>query len=157
MDTQARQELETLVAQLRRLDDPRSATPQWKAALNLLRKSGLDQNRVANIVARRSVAELAELVGQLQAPASAEPAPPEVDEQALASAMKAFRKRLKLMRLDDESRVNSRNPLTSGQRSPIRSIQPPQGWPREVWETLARRGKLRSTGRGFYELVEEDA
>lgn len=161
MDTQARQELDDLVEELRGLDDPRRATPQWKAVLNILRKTSLNENRLANVVARRSVEELVELIGQLEGapPASPQesPLPPGVDEHTLASAMKAFRKRLKLTRLDDESKINSRNPLSKGAGSPIRSIQPPNDWPREVWDALVHRGKLRYTGRGFYELAEEDA
>ena len=168
MDTQARQELDSLVEELRGLDDPRRATPQWKSVLNILRKTSLNQNRVANVVAKRSVEELVELVGQLavdegeegDSPAAGQTPPPGlppgVDEQTLASAMKAFRKRLKLTRLDDESKINSRNPLSKGAGSQIRSIQPPNDWPREVWDALATRGKLRYTGRGFYELTEEE-
>ena len=76
-------------------------------------------------------------------------------EDDMKKALKAFRKRLKLTRLDDESQINSRNPLSKGESSQIRSIQPPFEWPREVWDALAKRGKLRYTGKGFYELADE--
>ena len=162
MDTDAREELDRLVEELRGFDDPRRASAQWKAVLNILRKAPVDQNRVANIVAGRNMGQLEALVAQLAAPqaAAAEsagppPLPEGVDEHALASAMKAFRKRLKLTRLDDESQINNRNPLSKGGASQIRSIQPPNDWPRPVWDALVQRGKLRYTGRGFYELVEE--
>lgn len=79
--------------------------------------------------------------------------PPPTPEQ-LKSALKAFRKRLKLTRLDDESRLTSRNPMSAGKKSEIAAILPPREFPREVWQELARQGKLRDTGRGFYELVE---
>jgi hypothetical protein len=71
----------------------------------------------------------------------------------LQSAMKAFRKRLKLTRLDEESKLG-RNPLSSGKRSAIVAIMPPREFPRAVWDELVRQGKLRSAGSGFYELVE---
>ena len=159
MDDDTRQELDQLVAELRAAEDPRRAGAQWKAVLNILRKTDLNANRVANVVAKRSVHELEELLAQLQpveeaAATGAAPAH-DVDDQTLASALKAFRKRLKLTRLDDESKINSRNPLSKGGQSQIRSIQPPNDWPRQVWDALVQRGKLRYTGRGFYELAEE--
>lgn len=159
MDAQRLEEINELVAELSAMEDPRRATPQWKAVLNILRHTELDPNRVSNVVARRSVAELQQLVAQLKDPgARAQPdaLPPGVDEEMLSAAMKAFRKRLKLTRLDDESQINSRNPLSKGAGSRIRSIQPPSEWPRVVWETLAVRGKLRHTGQGFYELAEQE-
>lgn len=65
--------------------------------------------------------------------------------------MKAFKKRLKLSRLDDESRVGH-GPMSSGGRSDIVAITPPDQYPREVWEELTRIGKLRRAGQGMYEL-----
>jgi hypothetical protein len=78
---------------------------------------------------------------------------PPTPEQ-LKSALKAFRKRLKLTRLDDESRLNSRNPMSSGKKSEISAIMPPREFPREVWEELVRQGKLKDSGGGFYQLME---
>lgn len=83
---------------------------------------------------------------------SEEALPPSPEQ--LKSAMKAFRKRLKLTKLDDESRLNSRNPMSSGKKSEISAIMPPREFPREVWEELVRQGKLKSAGGSFYELVE---
>ena len=80
--------------------------------------------------------------------------PPPLDKATLKSALKAFRKRMKLTRLDDESQINSRNPLTGGQRSAIGMIIPPNEYPQKVWEELARQGKLRHSGKGFYELTD---
>ena len=61
-------------------------------------------------------------------------------------------KRLKIMRLDDESRLGH-SPLT-GDKARIVSIQPPSGFGREVWEELADKGFLKRDSGGFYELVE---
>ena len=157
MLTDVKAELEGLVALLRAMEDPRRANTEWKAVLNLLRKTELDQNHVANVVAGRNMKGLEELVAQL---AGGEPEskpddlklPDGFTEDDLSAAMKAFRKRLKFTRLDDESKINSRNPLSKGQGSKIDCIYPPFEWPKEVWETLARRGKLRYVGKGFYEL-----
>jgi hypothetical protein len=83
-----------------------------------------------------------------------QPAPAELDPAQLRSAMKAFKKRLKMSRLDDESRLG-RGPLSGGGRSGIVSIEPPAQFPRAVWDELARQGKLRRAGQGMYELADE--
>jgi len=74
-------------------------------------------------------------------------------KEELRLAMKAFRKRLKLIKLDDESRLG-RGPMSGGGRSGVVAITPPNQFPREIWEELAEQGKLKRAGRGVYELVE---
>ncbi len=81
-------------------------------------------------------------------PPSPPPGSPSVEE--LRKALKAFKKRLKLARLDDESRLGHK-----GGKSAIVAITPPFEFPRAVWDTLAEQGKLRRAGHGTYELVEE--
>jgi hypothetical protein len=78
------------------------------------------------------------------------PPPPET----LKAALKAFRKRLKLTRLDDESALRGGH-TTSGRSSGIVAITPPNEFPAEVWDELARQGKLKKAGKGTYELVEQ--
>ncbi|NLF69782.1 MAG: hypothetical protein GX575_12095 [Candidatus Anammoximicrobium sp.] len=85
-----------------------------------------------------------------EAAATPSPAPPSKEE--LQQAMKAFRKRLKLMRLDDESRLGY-GPMSGGGRSGVVAIRPPDQFPQEVWDELVKQGKLKYTGRGLYELV----
>lgn len=75
-----------------------------------------------------------------------------VPEEETKKALKSFRKRLKLTRLDDESRLGH-SPLT-GNRGKVMAIQPPGGFTREVWDELVKQGFLRNDGGGFYELVE---
>jgi hypothetical protein len=81
----------------------------------------------------------------------ATPEPPSKEELRLA--MKAFRKRLKLTRLDDESRMGY-GPTSSGQRSGIVAIRPPDRFSDEIWQELARQGKLKHDRGGLYSLVE---
>jgi len=71
----------------------------------------------------------------------------------LKRAMKAFRKRLKLMRLDDESGLGGGS-MTGGRESDIVAIPPPSGYSNEVWEKLVELGRLRDAGHGNYELGE---
>ncbi len=66
-------------------------------------------------------------------------------------ALKAFKKRMKIQQLDDDSRLGH-SPLT-GARSKIVAIQPPSGFGRDVWEQLADLGYLKRDSGGFYELV----
>ena len=82
--------------------------------------------------------------------ADATPSPAPTPQQ-LKSALKAFRKRLKLTQLDDQSRIG-RGPMSGGQQSSIVAITPPNQFPVEVWEELARQGKLKRAGGGMYAL-----
>ena len=63
-------------------------------------------------------------------------------------AFKAFKKRLKLTQLDDESGL-SRGSKTSR----IVGITPPAGFPSAVWEELVALGRLRREGYGMYSLA----
>jgi hypothetical protein len=152
--------LQDLLAAIRAYPDPRRASTEWKQAFNLLKKTDAESNHVANVVAMRGVDALAALIDELVAanePASAvEPdpdAPGTPDDLTCKMALQAFRKRLKLMRLDEESKIDARNPLSKGGQSEISAIVPPKQWPAAVWNELVRRGKLRHTGKGFYELT----
>lgn len=74
--------------------------------------------------------------------------------QELKSALKAFRKRLKLTQLDDQSRLGY-GPMTGGQASSIVAITPPDQFPAAVWEELAKQGKLKRAGSGTYSLGQQ--
>ena len=80
-------------------------------------------------------------------------APQPVSPEVLRKALKAFRKRLKLTHLNEESKLSSRA-MTGGHKSAVVAIMPPHQYPREVWEELVRQGKLKSAGTGFYALPE---
>lgn len=147
-------QLQDLLSKIRAFPDPRRASNEWKQAFNLLKKTGVESNHLANVIARRDVEDLSQLISELgstDAPAAADANAP--DDATCKAAMRAFAKRLKLTKLDAESQINSRNPLTSGASSSIDSIIPPKDFPPEVWAELARRGELRHTGQGFYALA----
>lgn len=84
---------------------------------------------------------------------SEEELPPPCDKATLKSAMRAFRKRLKLTRLDDESRLGG-GAMTSGRDSAIAFIEPPNQFPRETWDELARQGRLEKSSSGLYGLTD---
>jgi hypothetical protein len=77
-------------------------------------------------------------------------------KEDLDRALKAFKKRLKLTRSDDESSYGSARAMTGGKVSGIAGVELPPGFPREVWEELVRLGKIRKTpGEPTYELVPQ--
>ena len=74
-------------------------------------------------------------------------------EQELKSAYKAFKKKLKLQQLEDDSKLGH-SPLT-GARSTIVAIRPPSGHGLEIWQELAAAGYLKNDGGGLYSLGEK--
>jgi len=80
------------------------------------------------------------------------PSPEPPTQEQLKLALKAFRKRLKLNQLDDESRMGY-GPMSAGGRSGVVAIMPPDQFPQEVWQELVKQGKLKPAGSGLYELV----
>jgi hypothetical protein len=75
-----------------------------------------------------------------------------ITPETLKSAMKAFKKRLKLTSLDDDSHLGKG--AFSGGHTGVYAITPPNQFPREVWDELCRQGRLRDSGHGLYELVK---
>lgn len=74
-----------------------------------------------------------------------------LDEGNLKRAMNAFKKKLKVTRRDDESRLGGRY-VSSGKSSNITAITPPTQFPAAVWQELAKQGKLKPAGQGTYQL-----
>jgi hypothetical protein len=73
--------------------------------------------------------------------------------QELKLAFKAFKKRLKLTRLDAESRLGV-GPMSSGSTWGVTAIMPPNQYPSSIWDELVKQGKLNRAGGGMYSLVE---
>ena len=146
--------LDELLAAIRGFDDPRRAAGEWKQVYRLLQKTDLPAAGVSSTVGMRDVARLVELIGQLRAPADAAPAADAPDAETCRRALRAFRKRASLTRLDDESKLG-RGPLSKGAGADATAIVPPTEWPDSVWRELVRQGKLRDIGHGLYELGKE--
>ena len=92
--------------------------------------------------------------GEATGPDAADAGSPEsVSPELLKKALKAFRKRLKLTHLNEESKLGGRA-MTGGHKSTVVAIMPPYQYPREVWEELVRQGKLKPAGSGFYALAD---
>jgi hypothetical protein len=89
-----------------------------------------------------------------QPPSSSESSPPQggPSKEELKRALKAFKKRLKLMRLDDESRIGGGS-MSGGNKSGIVAVRPPNQFPKAIWDELVKQGKLKEAGHGLYELT----
>ena len=73
----------------------------------------------------------------------------EISGEVLRKAYKAFKKRLKLAKLDDSSTAGGA--LSSGDKG-LTAVSPPDSYPPAVWQELARQGRIKSAGQGLYEL-----
>jgi hypothetical protein len=76
------------------------------------------------------------------------------DRNLLKRALKAFRKRLKLVRLDAESSIGG-GAMSSGRHSSIVGVRAPDQFPQEVWDRLVLEGRLKEGRDGTYELPPE--
>ena len=146
--------LDELMTAIRAYGDPRQAAGQWKQVYRLLQNTKLPPGRVTGVVGMRDVPGLAAMIDQLRAPAL--DAPADVPgEDICRKALQAFRKRLSLTVLDEDSKLG-RGPLSKGGGAAA-AIVPPNEWPQPVWQELVRQGKLRYIGHGFYELAKRQA
>ena len=76
----------------------------------------------------------------------------DLSPEVLRRAFKAFKKRLKLTALDEDSRLGHGS-FGNGPAG-VSAIQPPNQYPDEVWQELHRQGKVRNIGHGLYELAK---
>jgi hypothetical protein len=154
-DGQTLQKLTELRTAIAGYPDPRRAADEWKQVYKLLVSAQVPAGRVGGVVGMRSLAGLDELLASLENPqAAAQAAPDAPDDDTCRRAYAAFKKRLSLTVLDEESKLG-RSPLTKGAATSAAAIEPPVEWPRSVWDELVRRGKLRYIGHGFYSLHTE--
>ncbi len=160
-ETDPRPELRTIVDELGAAD-PAAAGPLWGRAHQTLLKAHVDPAAIMPIIAARDLDALTQLVERLErgddapepdAPATETDVAHDIPADELRKAIRAFKKRLKLIRLDHESRL-SVSPLSSGKSADVDAIMPPREFPDAVWQALVAEGRLRPAGKGFYELVE---
>ncbi len=130
----------------------------WGQLHKALAAAKADSNEVMPMIMGRDLNAIGHLLARLRGdeapieePEATDEPIPDVPAEVKRQAMKAFRRRIKLMRLDHESRLGV-GPLTGGKAADFDSMLPPHDYPDEVWRALAADGLLRSTGRGFYAL-----
>lgn len=140
--------LENVVAALA---SAQGAADAWQQAAQALASTRASEPELAAIVDARDEQALKTLIAQWS---SGQRPLPLQDREVLKRAMTAFRKSLKVTRLHDESAL-TRNAMTGGRRSAILGITPPARYAREVWQELARQGRLIAAKQGIYELPPE--
>ena len=153
----ALEKLRSVVDELKANSRPTETQPNWDLAGRLASRFPVDTARLTQAMKTKDLAELDAIVAEIEKPPepkkAADAGGPGVDHDTQLAAMRAFKKRLKLLRLDDESRLGAKQ-MTGGRKSEIDAIEPPRDFGPEVWASLVRAGKLRDTGQGFYQLVE---
>lgn len=149
----ALEKLRSVVEQIRHPRDPLQLLDHWQLAGRLLARFPVDQQQAAAVCRERNVAALDALVTSIEQsdPRADRRADPPVSQAEMDAALRAFRKRLKLARLADESRLGGRY-TSSGRHSGIDAILPPDQFAPHVWRALERAGRIRHTGQGFYAL-----
>ena len=179
-DTIQSHKLSQIVSDLWLADDEKDKLKLWGMAQTALMRMGLDATMVANVVNKRDFEALARLVakvdagttptqssggekpavpsradgrtvGEVRAQSTAEGGYDSLEEANLKRAMRAFRRKLKTLRRDDESRLGNRY-VTYGKPSSIAAITPPTEYPMQVWQKLAELGRIKSAGQGTFEL-----
>ena len=177
-DTLALQKLGEIVSDLYLCKDAQKAARLWERVAKALQHTDANPAAVQQVLHKQDVGSLSKLVTELTVPPRKSSTPPPAtsdpihrppakvqnqaapessdptDAQVLRRAMNAFKKRIKLTRLDDESRLG-RGALTGGKDSGLVAISPPSQFPEAVWEELVSRGKLKRAGVGFYALVQK--
>lgn len=134
---------------IRAISDHTKILDQWNLVGRLLARFPADKAEADRVLRERDAAGLDALVSRLEHPQPKAAPAAEADEVTMERALKAFRKRLKVSRLADESKLGGRY-TSGGRKSGIDAMIPPNEFAPEVWKALERAGKLRHTGGGFY-------
>jgi hypothetical protein len=140
-----------LAGVLEALEADPAATEPWSSARNSLGEVRKSEPDLALAVDAKDAAALRSIV---DAWSSGKRHLPEQDREVLRRAVKAFRKSLKVTRLDAESTIGG-NPMTSGRESSIVGMVPPPRYPRDLWDELVRQGRMSGGKHGIYELPPE--
>lgn len=120
----------------------------WTEARQALDATESKDAELDALVTSRDVETLRTLVCEW---VSGERSLPEQDRNVLKRAMKAYKKRVKLARLDDESSIGGGS-MSGGRKSGIVGVRPPTQYPAEVWDELVRLGRLVRGEAGMVEL-----
>jgi hypothetical protein len=123
----------------------------WNHARTALDPTRAQEPEIAEVIDKHDLAALRALVEGWH---SGKHLLPKQDREVLSRAMKAFRKSLKVTRLDAESTIGG-GPMSAGRHSGIAGMRPPDRYSRDVWDELARQKRLISVGHGIFELPPE--
>jgi hypothetical protein len=138
---------------LRGTTDPVRQMEHWALLQRLLGRMPVDQAELKRVCDERDGIGLDAMITKLENPEAfkKEEPLPEFTQTELNEALRAFRHRLKYMKLDQESQISQRE-VTSGKKADIGSIQPPgpSEFNPKIWKALVKKGMLVDEGHGFY-------
>lgn len=133
------------------------AGPLWGELHKTFLKSTVDPSVSAKIIMHKDKDELQNVINQLQTgnTVELEEAPctelPTLTHEEQIEAMRCFRKRVKFLKLDRESKLGI-GPLTTGKDVNVDSMMAPHDYPMEVWLSLSASGHLIDDGGGFFHI-----
>ena len=132
------------------------AGPLWGELHKAFLKSTVDASVSAKIIMHKDVEELNNVISQLQTGSDVTIEEeveelPDLKHETIIEALRVFRKRIKFMKLDHESKLGV-GPLTGGKELKFDSVMAPHEFPMEVWKSLARDGHLIDDGGGFFRI-----
>tara|TARA_B100001964_G_C14097097_1_gene537530 strand:+ start:391 stop:909 length:519 start_codon:yes stop_codon:yes gene_type:complete len=131
--------------------------PLWGELHKAFLKSPVDSAVAAKIIMHKDIEELQKVIFQLQSGDEVELVQsesvelPTLTHEEQIEAMRCFRKRVKFMKLDRESKLGV-GPLSSGKEANVDSMMAPHDYPMEVWLSLAASGHLHDDGGGFFHV-----
>ena len=137
-----------LAAVVEQVDSGEGIDQAWQHAHLALDETEGEDAELTGVIEGRELEALRTMVAGW---ASGERLLPEQDRAVFKRAMKAYKKRLKLARLDDESTIGGGS-MSGGRQSGIVAVSPPNQYPKEVWDEMVQQGRLVRGERGMYEL-----
>lgn len=150
--------VDSVVSLAEQINTSSEAGPLWGQLHKAFLKSTVDSSVAAKIIMHKDVEELNKVVTQLQCGSDVTieeevVSLPELKHETIIEALRVFRKRIKFMKLDHESKLGV-GPLTGGKELKFDSVMAPHDYPMEVWQSLAASGHLIDDGGGFFRIPD---
>ncbi len=130
--------------------DPTSESA-WAAAREALTHHSVDGEADEDLALAIEMEDAHELTQIVSGWTSGERLMLERDRAVLKRAMKAYRKTLKVTILASETTLGG-GPMSTGRKSDIVGVVPPDRYPADTWNELVRQNRLLYGGHGTYEL-----
>lgn len=149
------QKLRQLHTEIAGSGDGLTIVDSWRVVERLLPRATNDREEADRVIAEQDADGLGRLIDAIENPSpvgGSEGA--EATHEEKKAALRAFHKRLKLARLNDESKLGGRL-MTGGKQSEIDAVEAPREFPGRVWKALVADGTLRDCGGGFYADASE--
>jgi hypothetical protein len=131
--------------------------PLWGELHRAFLNSTIEPEISAKIIMHKDIEELQQVVEELQSGnvvelvETKEVELPTLSHEEQIDALRVFRKRVKFMKLDRESKLGV-GPLTSGKEANVDSMMAPHDRPMDVWLALSAVGLLVDDGGGFFHI-----